>query len=418
VHELLVRALAPVASPPMLPPRHRALAPLLALPMLLATTATATAQVRTGVDVLAANACAPLQGRKVGLITNHTGRTADARRTVDVLHGCKGTTLVALFSPEHGWDGVVDEKVGDTKDRATGLTVYSLYGETRVPTESMLAGVDTLVFDVQDIGCRFYTYVATMRNCLEAAAARKLRFVVLDRPNPIGGVRMEGPVLAADRVDFTGAHRIPLRHGLTAGELARMIAGEDGVAVDLHVVACEGWQRADTYDATGLPWVNPSPNMRRLSQAILYPGIGLLEATNLSVGRGTDTPFEILGAPWCDGTRLAAELRAANLPGVTFVPVRFTPTASRFRGVECGGVHVLLTDWATVAPVRVGIHVASALHRLFPDAWETGKLDALLKHAATRDAILAGEAPDAIVAGFTKDLELFRLRRKPFLLYQ
>ena len=378
----------------------------------------APAQVRTGADVLAADGAAMLQGRKVGLVTNHTGRTADGRRTADVLHASKGVTLVALFSPEHGWDGVLDEKVGDSVDRATGLTVHSLYGETRVPTAAMLAGVDTLVFDVQDIGCRFYTYVATMRNCLEAAAAQKLRFVVLDRPNPIGGVRMEGPMLPAGRTGFTAAHRMPLRHGLTAGELARMIDGEEGLQADLHVVACEGWRRADLYDATGLPWIDPSPNMRRLSQAILYPGIGLLETTNLSVGRGTDTPFEILGAPWCDGVRLAAALREAKLPGVTFVPVRFTPTASKFRGTVCGGVHVLLTDWATVEPVRVGIAVACALRALFEADWDTTRLDVLLAHEPTRDAIRAGEPAAAIVARFAPDVALFRLRRAPFLLYE
>jgi uncharacterized protein YbbC (DUF1343 family) len=384
----------------------------------LGTAQSPVPQVRTGADVLAANGVAELRGRKVGLITNHTGRTARGVRTVDVLAQAKGATLVALFSPEHGWEGKVDEKVGDTRDAATGLPVFSLYGETRVPTDAMLAGVDTLVFDIQDIGCRFYTYLSTMRNCLEVAAAKGLRFVVLDRPNPIGGVRNEGPMLAKDRQDFVGAHRIPLRHGLTAGELARMIAGEDGLKVDLHVVRCEGWQRADLWDATGLPWVNPSPNMRSLTQALLYPGIGLLEGTNLSVGRGTDTPFEMLGAPWCDGVALAARLRAAKLPGVTFVPVQFTPTASKFRGEPCAGVQVAITDWATFEPVRTGIHVACALRALHADSWDVMKLDWLLKHASTHDAILAGTAADTIVATWAKELDLFRLRKKPFLLYE
>jgi uncharacterized protein YbbC (DUF1343 family) len=376
------------------------------------------APVRTGIDVLAADGCAQLAGRKVGLITNHTGRTADGRRTVDVLHAAKDVKLVALFSPEHGWDGVLDEKVGDTTDRATGLRVHSLYGETRVPTDAMLAGVDTLVFDIQDIGCRFYTYVATMRNAMEAAAKKGLRFVVLDRPNPIGGVAMEGPVLGDEKRDFVGAHRVPLRHGMTAGELARMITGEDGLGGDLQIVRCEGWHRADTYDRTGLPWIDPSPNMRRLSQALTYPGIGLLEGTNLSVGRGTDTPFEILGAPWIDGVALATALRAAELPGVAFVPVVFTPTASKFRSERCSGVHVLVTDWKTFQPVRTGLHVACALRRLFGDKWDTKKLDWLLKHPPTRDAILAGTPAEAIVATWQQELDLFRLRRKPFLLYE
>jgi len=373
---------------------------------------------QTGIDTLANDGCALLRGRKIGLITNHTGRTSDGRRTVDVLFKTAGVQLMALFSPEHGWEGKVDSKVADTKDEATCLPVYSLYGETRVPTDTMLAGIDTLVFDIQDVGCRFYTYLSTMRNCLEVAASKKLRFVVLDRPNPIGGVRIEGPVLGDDRRDFVGAHRIPLRHGMTAGELAKMIVGEDGLQVDLHVVPCVGWQRADLWDRTGLPWINPSPNMRSLTQAMLYPGIGLLEGTNLSVGRGTDTPFEVLGAPWCDGVQLAARLRAANLPGVTFVPVSFTPAASKFRGEPCGGVNVVITDWRTFEPVRTGIHVAGALRGQHGKDWNTDKLDWLLKHEPTRDAILAGKPADEIVASWQKDLDLFRMRRKPFLLYE
>lgn len=397
--------------------RLQHLAPAALLTSVLAT-AQSGAPTLPGVDALSGADAAVLQGRKVGLITNHTGRTADGRRTVDVLAATAGVSLVALFSPEHGWEGKVDEKVGDGKDEKTGLPVYSLYGETRTPTDAMLAGVDTLVFDVQDVGCRFYTYLSTMRNCLEVAATKRLRFVVLDRPNPIGGLRMEGPVLAAGRQDFVGAHRIPLRHGMTAGELARMIAGEDGVQVDLRVVPCRGWRRADLWDATGLAWIGPSPNMRSLTQALLYPGIGLLEGTNLSVGRGTDTPFEVLGAPWCDGRQLAARLRAANLPGVTFVPVSFTPTASKYRGERCGGVNVVVTDWQRFEPVRTGIHVACALRALHGPQWDTQKLDWLLKHEATRDAILAGRPADEIVAGWQKELELFRLRRKPFLLYE
>lgn len=388
--------------------------PALLLPLMAQSPSTAA---QFGIDTLLARQDQPLAGRKVGLITNHTGRTARGERTVDALLAA-GVAVLALFSPEHGWEGKLDEKVGDSRDAKTGLPVRSLYGDTRVPTDAMLTGIDTLVFDIQDIGCRFYTYVSTMRNCLEAAAARGLRFWVLDRPNPIGGLRMEGPVLAAARQDFVGSHRIPLRHGLTAGELARMIAGEDGLQVDLHVAACTGWQRADLWHDTGLEWVNPSPNMRSLTQALLYPGIGLLEGTNLSVGRGTDTPFEVLGAPWCDGRALAARLRAAKLPGVAFVPVAFTPNASKFRGERCSGINVVVTDWQTFEPVRTGIHVACALRALHSDAWDVQKLDWLLKHEPTRDAILAGKPADEIVASWQRDLELFRIRRQPFLLYE
>ncbi|HEX5052034.1 MAG TPA: DUF1343 domain-containing protein [Planctomycetota bacterium] len=392
------------------------------LPWLAATAAAQAngdALVRTGIDVVAAGGAAPaLRGRHIGLVTNQTGRTSDGRRTVDVLAAADGVRLVALFSPEHGWNGVLDAVVDDTVDEATGLPVHSLYGATRAPTAQMLQGLDTLVFDIQDIGCRFYTYVSTMRNCLEAAAANRLRFVVLDRPNPLGGLRMEGPVLAAERRDFTGAHRIPVRHGLTVGELARMIVGEDGVEVDLVVVPCEGWHRADLWDRTGLPWIDPSPNMRSLTEALLYPGIGLLEATNLSVGRGTGTPFEVLGAPWCDGLALAAALRAAGLPGVTFVPVHFEPSSSRFHGERCSGVHVIVTDWRTFEPVRTGVQIACTLHALHATQWDTSKLDRLLKHEPSCRAMLAGEKPADIVAGWRKELDLFRMRRQPFLLYE
>lgn len=389
-----------------------------ALPLALAVTGAAPAQVRTGVDVLAAERCERLHGRKVGLITNHTGRASDGRRTVDVIAAADGVELVALFSPEHGWDGVLDEKVGDTRDRATGLPVFSLYGENRAPTDAMLRGVDTLVFDIQDIGCRFYTYVATMRNALEAAAARGLRFVVLDRPNPIGGLEMAGPVLDDARRAFVAAHRVPLRHGMTAGELARMMVGEDGIRVELEVVRCEGWQRADLWDRTGLLWINPSPNMRSLTQAMLYPGIGLVEGTNVSVGRGTDTPFEVVGAPWIDGLALAADLRAQRLPGVTFVAVRFTPDSSKHAGEQCGGVNVVITDWREFEPVRTGIHLLCALRRLFRADWDTKRLDWLLRDEASALAIAGGEEADAIIASWQKDLDLFRMRRRAFLLYE
>jgi uncharacterized protein YbbC (DUF1343 family) len=384
----------------------------------LVALAAAPAQTKTGVDVLVADGCAALRGRKVGLITNHTGRTRDGRRTVDVLAANDDVELAALFSPEHGWEGVLDEKVGDTVDAATGLQVFSLYGETRRPTAEMLRGLDALVFDIQDIGCRFYTYIATMRHGLEAAAEHGLSFVVLDRPNPIGGVAMAGPVLTEARRNFVGAHTIPLRHGMTVGELARMMVGEAGIQVDLQVVRCEGWRRADWWQHTGQPWINPSPNMRRLTQALTYPGIGLIEGTNVSVGRGTDTPFEVLGAPWIDARALTADLNARALPGVAFVPVHFTPTSSKHKDRRCGGVQVLVTDWRDYEPVRVGVHVACALRALCPDEWDTKRLDWLLKDEASAAAIVAGAGADDVIARWEKSLRTFAMRRRPFLLYE
>jgi uncharacterized protein YbbC (DUF1343 family) len=263
--------------------------------------------------------------------------------------------LAALFSPEHGFEGKLDvSKIGDTKDVSTGLKVHSLYGETRRPTAEMLADIDTVVFDIQDIGARFYTYVSTMGEAMQAAAESKKRFVVLDRPNPIGGIAVAGPMLDRGKESFVGFHRLPVRHGMTIGELARLFKAELKLDLELEVIACEGWQRGDLWDATGLAWINPSPNMRSLTQALLYPGIGLLETTNLSVGRGTDTPFEVIGAPWLDGRKLAAALASRNIPGVTFVPVAFTPASSKFAEKPCGGVNIIITDRERFEPLRTG----------------------------------------------------------------
>lgn len=389
---------------------------LLALLALL--TAPVPAQVLCGIDVLARDQGGLLRGKNLGLVTNHTGMARDGRRTIDVLRALPEVHLRAIFSPEHGLQGTLDrDGIVHGKDEASGLPVWSLYGETRKPTAEMLKDIDTIVFDIQDIGCRFYTYVSTMGNCLEAAAELDKAFVVLDRPNPIGGVAMAGPILDEGKESFVGWHRLPVRHGMTAGELMRMFVGERGIRVEAKVVACEGWSRGDTYDRTGLTWIDPSPNMRSLTEALLYPGIGLLEGTNLSVGRGTDTPFERLGAPWCSGVQLAEFLRELNLAGVAFVPIRFTPTASKFEGKECSGIQIAITDWKTFEPVTTGIAIATALHKLHRDDWNTEKLGWLLKSELTQKAILDGEDARTIAKSWLKDLEVFRMRRKPFLLY-
>jgi uncharacterized protein YbbC (DUF1343 family) len=280
----------------------------------------------------------------------------------------------------------------------------------------MLVGLDTLVFDIQDVGCRFYTYVSTMGECLRACAEHGLRFVVLDRPNPIGGVRLGGPLLDRGQETFVGWHTLPLRHGMTIGELMRMFQGELGLQVDAHVIECRGWSRADTFDRTGLLWIDPSPNMRSLTAALLYPGIGLLEGTNLSVGRGTDTPFERVGAPFVDGVTLAARLRKEQLPGVAFVPIAFTPTASKFANSECKGVAIAITDWQAFEPVATGLAIACALRDLCP-SWQHERLQGLLRNDKAYAAFKAGQDRRAIEATWQQDLEVFRMRRKPFLLY-
>jgi uncharacterized protein YbbC (DUF1343 family)/CubicO group peptidase (beta-lactamase class C family) len=372
-----------------------------------------------GIDVLQRDGFRQLEGRCVGLITNHTGRNQAGVSTVRLLQGASNVRVVALFGPEHGFEGKLDvAKVPDGQDPATGLKVYSLYGETRRPTLAMLEGIDTLVFDIQDIGARFYTYLSTMGEAMTAAAEHGRRFVVLDRPNPINGRDVAGPVSDVGRESFTAFHRLPVRHGLTLGELARLLREERQLNLDLEVIACEGWRRNDFWDATGLSWVNPSPNMRNLTQALLYPGIGLLETTNLSVGRGTDAPFERIGAPWLDGRRLAAELNARHLPGVTFVPIEFEPASSKFANQKCGGMNVLITDRRTFEPVRTGLAIAVDLRRLFPEQWDTKALDRLLVHQRTHQAIVDGRPLDEVEAAARDGVDGFLRRRAAFLLYE
>jgi len=371
-----------------------------------------------GVDVLDRDGFRPLVGRRVGLITNHTGRDRAGTPTARILKEAAGVTLVALFSPEHGPAGRLDQDtIVDATDPDTGLPVRSLYGKTRRPTPEMLADVDTLVFDIQDIGSRFYTYISTMLEAMRAASGRGIRFVVLDRPNPINGVDVAGPLVDSGSESFVGCHPIAVRHGMTAGELAGMFATELKLDLDLVVVPCEGWRRSDAFDATGLEWVNPSPNMRNLNAAFLYPGIGLLEMTNLSVGRGTDTPFEVVGAPWLDGRRLAEVLSARRIPGVAFVPIRFTPTASKHAGDACGGVNLVATDRDRLDPVRLGLEVAVALRQIHPTEWDAAKLGVLLLNRATLDGILGGADAETVLETAAAGLRGFAARRSQHLVY-
>ena len=367
--------------------------------------------VLNGIDVLEREGFKPLAGLSIGLITNQTGITAQRDSTIDRLARASGVKLRALFSPEHGIRGELDqEHIRDGKDAKTGLPIYSLYGEHRAPTAQQLAGIDALVFDIQDIGCRFYTYISTLRLCLEAAAARGLPFFVLDRVNPVGGVAVEGPVLL-DKEAFTATHAIAIRHGMTAGELARMMNAERRIGADLRVIPVEGWRRELLFDATGLPWLNPSPNMRTLTAALLYPGIGLLEFS-ISVGRGTDTPFEILGAPYIDDLRLAHELNHLGLPGLRFLPVRFKPTASVFKDQACAGVRMIVTDRERLEPVCTGLAIAATLQRLHPGQFDVAKVGTLLNHAGLLEALRKGRP-----LHWQDETSAFRARRAAFLLY-
>jgi uncharacterized protein YbbC (DUF1343 family) len=342
--------------------------------------------------------------------------------TVERLQKAPNVTLVALFSPEHGITGKFDQpNIGDAVDEKSGLPVVSLYGDSRQPSREQLDRVDTLVFDIQDIGCRFYTYISTMGLSLQAAAENGKTFIVLDRPNPINGVDVAGPVLDAGSESFVGFHPIPVRHGMTVGELARLFAAELGVGEETLIVApMQGWRREHAFDQTGLLWINPSPNMRNIDEAILYPGIGLLETTNISVGRGTDTPFELFGAPWIDPTELAAALNGApaeHMAGLRFTPRRFTPESSKFAGQACGGVQIAITDRARVRPLAAGIEIACVLHALYPDAWEMERYNRLLSNEKTLKAIQQGEPTSAILEMLAPELDAFKIRREKVLLY-
>ncbi len=372
--------------------------------------------VMNGIDVLIQDQFAPLQGLKVGLITNHTGLSRDGQSTIDLLHRAPGVELKALFGPEHGIRGQLDQpEIEDGRDDRTGIPVFSLYGATRKPQPEQLAGLDALVFDIQDIGCRFYTYISTMGLAMEAAAEQGLGFVVLDRVNPIGGTIVDGPVTIPER-RFTSHHPIAIQHGMTVGELALMFRDELDLKLDLRVVPVAHWERAQRFDETGLPWVNPSPNMRSLTQALLYPGIGLLEFTDLSVGRGTDTPFEWIGAPYIDGQALATELQALGLPGIRFGPVQFTPEASVFAGEHCQGVSFTITDRDTIRPIDTGLSIAKILTRKHSD-YDIEDFDKLLVHSQTLQAVRDQQSLQEIRAGWQEELAKFRKRRAAHLIY-
>lgn len=373
--------------------------------------------VRVGIDVLEAEGFARLRGRKIGLITNQTGIDHAGRSTVDVLRGASGVTLVALFTPEHGLRGAADGRVSDGLDPKTRLPVYSLYGARMKPTAAQLAGIDTLVFDLQDIGARFYTFATTLGYALEAAAEHRLRVVVLDRPNPVGGLSVEGPVLEAGRSSFTEYHPVPLRHGMTIGELGTLFNAERKIGADLQVVKIEGWRREHTFDRTGLGWVSPSPSMRRLDEALLYPGIALLDGTNVSVGRGTDRPFEQVGAPFVDGVRLAHDLTLLRLPGVRFAPVSFTPVSGAHVGERCEGVFIGVVDRSGIEPVRIGLAVAQQLARQHPGEVQLSAMRRMIGHEPTYAAVTRGDPIDDIVKSWESDLAAFAAVRKRHLLY-
>jgi uncharacterized protein YbbC (DUF1343 family) len=375
-------------------------------------------RVQVGLDVLESEKFAPLRGKHVGLITNHTGLDALGRSTVDLLSHAPGVQLVALFSPEHGLAGNNDERVASTKDAATGLPIYSLYAETRRPTDAMLQGIDTLVFDVQDAGVRFYTYTTTMAYCMEEAAKHNIAFYVLDRPNPLGGEVVEGPVLDADKTSFTGYYPLPVRYGLTIGELAQFLNTENHINCELHVIAMKNWHRNYFYESTGSRWVPPSPNLRTLKGSILYPGLEILQSAGVSVGRGTEAPFEEFGAPWINGDEVATELNARHLPGLRFTGQPFIPVVGLYGGQRCGGVAVRVIDKQAVRSMSMGTEIAAVLKKLYPTNFDPAKLLFLVANADTIRQLQEGTSPEQIVASWSNQLNDFDTLRRKYYLYK
>jgi uncharacterized protein YbbC (DUF1343 family) len=373
--------------------------------------------VKTGVDVLEAENFIPLKGLRVGLITNHSGLDSAGQSTVDVLRRAPGVKLVAIFSPEHGLSGRMERKVASGTDPFSGLPVYSLYGDVRRPTEKMLESLDALVFDIQDAGARFYTYITTMGYAMEAAAGKGISFYVLDRPNPITASFVQGPVMDRDLKSFTGFFPLPVRHGMTVGELASLFNSEKKIGVKLHVVKMRGYERTVWFDDTGLNWVPPSPNLHTLSETVLYPGVAMIEGANVSVGRGTGTPFELVGAPWVQADELAAYLTSRKIEGVFFTPTDFIPESDRYEAEVCHGIRISLVDRQILDPTVLGVEIAAALYKLFPEDFQIDKALSLIGSQQVLQAIKEGRDPCSIVNEWQKPLKEFISLRAKYLLY-
>jgi uncharacterized protein YbbC (DUF1343 family)/CubicO group peptidase (beta-lactamase class C family) len=374
-------------------------------------------RIQTGIDVLEHEDFGPLSGLRVGLITNHTGIDSKGKRSIDLLYKAPNVKLVAIFSPEHGLSCKAKNKVPSTIDLTTGLPVYSLYGKSKRPTEEMLDGVDALVFDIQSAGVRFYTYITTMGYAMEAAAERGISFYVLDRPNPLNGLSIQGPVMDDDLKSFTGYFPLPVRHGMTVGELAKLFNTENNIGVELHVIKMQGYKRSYWFDETGMQWIDPSPNLHSLREEVLYPGVGLVEGANVSVGRGTETPFEILGAPWVHAKDLANYLNKRKISGVNFKPVSFTPRSNIYKNKKCHGIRIILEDRDSLNAARLGVEIISALNRLYSKHFKPDKTIGLVGSHKILQSIKKGTDPATILSKWQAKLDQFRDIRERYLIY-
>jgi uncharacterized protein YbbC (DUF1343 family) len=379
----------------------------------------ADAHTKPGIDVLEEQNFASLRGKRVGVITNQTGVDSQGHRTIDVLAKADGVKLVAIFSPEHGIAADADASVvANATDASTGLPIYSLYGETRRPTDAMLEGIDVLVFDIQDAGVRFYTYVTTMGYCMEAAAKHNISFLVLDRPNPLGGEIIEGPMLDTDKLSFVGYFSMPVRYAMTLGELARMFNVENKIGADLHVIEMKNWRRRDMYWTTGLRWIPPSPNLPTVANLVPYPGIEILQAGGVSVGRGTESTFLEFGAPWIFQHDLLANLKRRSIPGVRFSAQSFTPKTGPYAGQECHGIKLQIADRDEFVSILMGLEIAEVLHRAYPQKFQIAKMVELLGSQSTVQRLEGGDSPKRIESGWATALEKFRATRAKYLIYR
>jgi len=387
----------------------------------VACAAAPTRSLRPGVEVFVERPPALVRGKRVGLITNQSGIDRQRRSTIDLLRSLPDLTLVGLYSPEHGIRGVAETRVASTVDEKTGLPVHSLYGDTTKPTAQMLEGIDVLVYDIQDLGVRQYTFESTLALAMQAAAEKGIPIVVLDRPNPVTGTILEGNILEPAYQSFVGIYPVLSRHGMTLGELAKMYNAEQRIGADLTVVPVEGWRRNMWWDETGLPWVNPSPNIRRLEAAIHYPGTVFFEATTVSEGRGSDLPFEQIGAPWLRNTEVVAAMNAMNLPGIRFEAVEFptAETARKYPGQMLKGVRFTLTDRASYRPLATSLVMIDLIRRLHPDQfqWAGATLERHGGSARLRQAIEGGTLAE-LLREWERDQATFRKKRAPYLIYR
>jgi len=377
--------------------------------------------VLSGLDVLVRENFAPLKGKRIGLISNHSALDCHGRHILDLMIKSKNVKLQAIFAPEHGFRGIVDETVQNSKDEKTGVMIYSLYGKTYRPTPEELKDIDALVFDIQDIGARFYTYISTMAMCMEEAAKNNIEFIVLDRPNPITGLRVDGPIQDRElNRKFTSYFPMPIIHGMTIGELAQMFNDYYGIQCKLTIIHMEGWKRAMFFDETGLSWSNPSPNIRNVTEEILYPAIALTESSesNVSVGRGTQTPFEVVGAPWIDADKLVAEMKSRNLPGVKFTPYHFTPDSSKFKGELCHGFKITITDRHAFDTIGTGLNLLSALCKINPTTYKIEPNHGLVGSMDVIERIKKGEPIDKVRESYKNELSEFIKIRNQFIYYK